>query len=218
MSVIAIVGMGPLVGLSVARKWGRQGYKVAMISRTQSKLDAYAKDLKGEGIESRGYSADVRDAASLNAAYAAIKLDFGAIDVLEYSPTEWVPGKSYGPLDTTVESATDHFNLLVAGAITSVHAVLPDMAAKGKGALLFCTGTSAHGPMPFITSLAISNAGLRNYVRCLVDELKLKGIYVGTLSIGVGIQRDGTRNDPDRIVDAIYDMFEKQDRTDEIWA
>jgi short-subunit dehydrogenase len=218
MSVIAIVGMGPLIGLSVARKWGKQGYTVAMISRTQAKLDAYAKELKADGIEAKGYAADVRDPASLKAAYAAIKRDFGAIDVLEYSPTEWVPGKSYGPLDTDVETATDHFKLLVVGAITSVQTLLPDMVAKGKGALLFCTGTSAHHPMPFITSLGISNAGLRNYVRCLVDELKPKGIYVGTLSIGVGIARDGTKNDPDKIVDALYDMFAKQDKTDEIWA
>ena len=188
-----------------------------MISRTQSKLDAYARELQGEGIEAKGYAADVREPASLNAAFAAIKRDFGVIDVLEYSPTEWAPGKSYGPLDTTVESATDHFKLLVVGAITSVQTLLPDMVAKGKGALLFCSGTSAHEPMPFITSLAISNAGLRNYVRCLVDELKPKGIYVGILAIGVGIARDGTQNDPDRIVDRLYDMFEKQDRTDAIY-
>ena len=38
MPVIAIVGVGPGLGLSIARRFGREGYAVALISRTQSRL------------------------------------------------------------------------------------------------------------------------------------------------------------------------------------
>ena len=47
---IVIVGAGPNLGFAVARRFGRQGFKVGLISRTQSKLDDLAAQLEGEGI------------------------------------------------------------------------------------------------------------------------------------------------------------------------
>ncbi|HEV7948517.1 MAG TPA: SDR family NAD(P)-dependent oxidoreductase, partial [Glaciihabitans sp.] len=38
MPVIAIVGAGPGLGAAVARRFGREGFSVALISRDQSKL------------------------------------------------------------------------------------------------------------------------------------------------------------------------------------
>lgn len=41
MPVIAIVGAGPGLGLSIARRFGRQGFAVALISRTPIPLAVY---------------------------------------------------------------------------------------------------------------------------------------------------------------------------------
>ena len=41
MSTIAIVGAGPLLGMGIARKFGKQGFKVALISRSAQSLDKY---------------------------------------------------------------------------------------------------------------------------------------------------------------------------------
>jgi NAD(P)-dependent dehydrogenase (short-subunit alcohol dehydrogenase family) len=38
MSVIAIVGAGPGLGLSIARRFGHEGFSVALISRTPANL------------------------------------------------------------------------------------------------------------------------------------------------------------------------------------
>ncbi len=40
MHTIAIVGAGPGLGAAVARRFGREGFAVALISRDQAKLDA----------------------------------------------------------------------------------------------------------------------------------------------------------------------------------
>jgi PPOX class probable F420-dependent enzyme len=45
MPVIAVVGAGPGLGLAIARRFGREGFRVALISRAQSKLDALAAEL-----------------------------------------------------------------------------------------------------------------------------------------------------------------------------
>lgn len=39
MPVIAIIGAGPGLGRSIARRFGREGFTVALISRTAPKLD-----------------------------------------------------------------------------------------------------------------------------------------------------------------------------------
>lgn len=40
--LIAVAGYGPGISAAVARKFGRQGFKVALISRTKAKLEAAA--------------------------------------------------------------------------------------------------------------------------------------------------------------------------------
>ncbi|MEV4229069.1 SDR family NAD(P)-dependent oxidoreductase, partial [Streptomyces bobili] len=51
MPVIAVIGAGPGLGLSIARRFGKEGFQVALVSRTQDKLDALAARLAEEGIE-----------------------------------------------------------------------------------------------------------------------------------------------------------------------
>lgn len=44
MPLLTIVGAGPGMGLSIARQFGSRGFDVALVSRTQSKLDGLAAD------------------------------------------------------------------------------------------------------------------------------------------------------------------------------
>ena len=56
MPVIAIVGAGPGLGQSIARRFGREGFAVALISRTQSRLDDMVAELASRGIEAAGFA------------------------------------------------------------------------------------------------------------------------------------------------------------------
>jgi NAD(P)-dependent dehydrogenase (short-subunit alcohol dehydrogenase family) len=48
MPLIAIVGAGPGLGLAIARRFGREGFKVALISRAKPRLDALAAELTAQ--------------------------------------------------------------------------------------------------------------------------------------------------------------------------
>ena len=52
----------------MARRFGREGFSVGLVSRTQAKLDDLAAQLEAEGITAAGAAADIRDAAALAAA------------------------------------------------------------------------------------------------------------------------------------------------------
>ena len=68
MTTIAIIGAGRGLGAAVARRFGGEGFDVALISRSQDNVDALAADLSDDGITARGYAANVRDPAALVAA------------------------------------------------------------------------------------------------------------------------------------------------------
>src|SRR4051812_89049 len=86
MTTIAIVGAGPGVGAAVARRFGREGVDVALVSRTQSNLDTLAAALTAEGVNARGFAGDVRDREALDRALTEAADTLGPIEVLQYSP------------------------------------------------------------------------------------------------------------------------------------
>ena len=61
MPTLAIIGAGPGLGAAVARRFGREGFAVALIARDPVKLEELAADLSADGVTAQGFSADVRD-------------------------------------------------------------------------------------------------------------------------------------------------------------
>src|SRR5690242_8271174 len=102
MATIAIYGAGPSLGHAVARRFGREGFQVALVARNRGDLDEKVRALADDGVEAAGFQADIADADEALRAVDEIEARFGAIDVLEHSPT---PGALFaGPLE--LEPAT----------------------------------------------------------------------------------------------------------------
>jgi NAD(P)-dependent dehydrogenase (short-subunit alcohol dehydrogenase family) len=88
MPVIAIIGAGPGMGLSIARRFGAEGFQVALVFRTKEKVEALAAQLVADGVEAAAFAADVMRPDTVRSALAAAADRFGPIDVLEYSPAD----------------------------------------------------------------------------------------------------------------------------------
>ncbi|WP_199487852.1 SDR family NAD(P)-dependent oxidoreductase [Actinomadura spongiicola] len=148
---LVVVGAGPGLGMGVARAFGRQGFRVGLIARTQSRLNALVTDLADLNIEAAAFTADIRDRDSLTAALDVARDALGPVDVLQYSPSP--SGPITNAVQTTVESMTAQFELHMLGAVTAVGRVLPDMRARGSGTLLLTTGVSSTIPAPFLANV-----------------------------------------------------------------
>lgn len=214
MKTLVIIGAGKGLGLSLAKRFGKEGFRVALVARNEEKLQEMVKELESNGIESSYFLADIFRKEQINEAINSIKHKYGKIDVLEFSPT----AGNYPPtgvLELTSENVKDVFAGQVASAIDVVNAVLPDMLDDKNGALLFTTGLSSLYPMSMLGNLGIAMSGLRNYVANLKTELTSKGIFIGHRALGVQIkdQGSGTVNDPDVIADMWYNTY--LDRT--VW-
>ncbi len=142
MTTFALVGAGAGLGLATARRFGNAGHTVALISRNAGKLEFLIADLTRDGIQAHGFTADVLDIESLDAApYAAAKT-LGPMEILRYSP---VPRADFMKpvLDTSADDLDAPLAFSVKGPVTAVNAVLPGMRALGRGTLLFVNGGSA---------------------------------------------------------------------------
>jgi short-subunit dehydrogenase len=71
MSVV-IVGAGPNLGAAIARRFGREGMPVGLVSRNREKLELLTRDLGQEGITADFAPADIRDATALSSAIGSL--------------------------------------------------------------------------------------------------------------------------------------------------
>ncbi|MFC3747060.1 SDR family NAD(P)-dependent oxidoreductase [Paenibacillus sp. GCM10012306] len=208
-----IVGAGPGVGNHVAKKFGLNGFRVILISRSLNSLNTYVDALRSEGIEAYGITADAGCVESLEKAFDQIKQTYGVTDVLVYNAVTLVVGK---PTTLTPETLLNNLSVDVAGALTSALQVIPDQRKRKEGTILFTGGSIALHPSPDYSSLSIGKAAMRNLALTLAAELAPEGIFVGTVTIS-GVVQAGTDFDPERIANVYWDLFEKRDQYEVIY-
>ncbi|MER7922994.1 SDR family NAD(P)-dependent oxidoreductase [Streptomyces sp. NPDC096057] len=209
MTTFALIGAGPGLGAAVARRFGRHGFDIALISRSQPHLDTLAAQLGEDGVAARGFAADVRDPDALDAALDAATSTLGPIEVLQYSP---IPHKDFMKpvLETTAADLQGPFAFSVGGPVTAVRNVLPGMRDLGRGTLLFVNGGSAVQPHPDRAGTSIAFAAESAYARLLHDQLAPDGIHVAQLIIPGAITPGDDRKDPDVLAGLLFDLHRER--------
>lgn len=205
MPTIAIVGAGPGLGAAVARRFGAEGFSIALISRDQVKLDVLAAELGAGGLTARGYAADVRDPASLEAALAQAAGDLGPITVLQYSP---LPSRDYlrPVLDLTPELALEALSFSALGLIHAARAVLPAMREAGDGSIILINGGTSVKSRPDFAGTSVAFPAESAYGEMLHDALADEGVHVVQLVIPGGIPKLRLENGIDDVAQRIWEI------------
>ncbi|MFJ8948313.1 SDR family NAD(P)-dependent oxidoreductase [Streptomyces sp. NPDC102395] len=203
MTTFALVGAGSGLGLATARRFGREGFDIALISRSHNHLDALAAGLEEEGISARCFAADVRDPQALAAALVAATATLGVIEVLQYSP---VPQAEFMKpvLDTTATDLDGPLAFSIKAPVTCVNAVLPGMRELGRGTLLFVNGSSAVRPNPKVAGTSIAFAGESAYAQMLHTALAPENIHATQLIIPGAISPDSATSSPEVLAERLY--------------
>ncbi len=212
MTTIAIIGAGKGLGAAVARRFGKEGHAVGLISRHQGRLDALAAELEQDGVQAKGFVADVRDPASIAAALEQVTETLGPIEVLQYSP---LPQKDFmrPVLETTPADLTGPIEFSIYGPVAAVHQVLPGMRFLPEGStpsILFVNGGSAVKPGRNVTGTSVAFAGQAAYAQLLHEVLGEEGIYVGQLIIGGRIIEGDQEKDPAVLAGHLWELHTKR--------
>jgi NADP-dependent 3-hydroxy acid dehydrogenase YdfG len=225
-----VLGVGPGLGMSIAHRFGAEGFRMALVSRSAARHDGYVAALAERGVEAAAFAADVTDTGQLRAALDAARARFGEIEMLYYGPGAIDLDVQLSDIRETTAAAARAAMEIAYPALDAVNAVLPGMLERGAGGLLFAGGLSGQVPMPMLGSLVLPSAALRQYVLTLNASLAPLGVYAGALTIGGVIERgdihamllaDPQRPDlplhtldPDAIAAEAWDLYAERDRAE----
>lgn len=199
-SVCAVVGAGSGIGLSVAKRFAREGFSVALLARRADELEEHAAALRAEGADARGFPADAGDFDSLGGALTRIDQELGQPEVLVYNAAVL---RRAAPTSLSGADLLSDFKVNVAGALVCAQHVAAGMRERKRGTILLTGGGLALSPHADFASLAVGKAGIRSLAGSLAGELEPAGIHVATVTI-CGFVKPGTHFDPDKIADVYY--------------
>jgi short-subunit dehydrogenase len=229
MRTIAIFGAGPALGRATAHRFGKDGFRVALVARDRDRLDDLVRELDAAGVEAAGFPGDLSDVAAAPHLVDAIEHRLGPIDVLAYGPT---PNTNVlgGASGIDVATASGLLDMFVLAPVALVRRVLPGMLERGDGALLFALGGSAKYPQPHVAAGGLALAGLYNYALTLHADLAPSHVYAGALLIGALIEGSAAHRQaaewsvdghapsvvaPADLAEHLWDMYTRRDRAED---
>jgi short-subunit dehydrogenase len=205
MKTALIIGVGPGLGLALAKKFFLQDFKVVMVARSLEKLEDYSKNISGSGNGIACYQADVGNRESIGSAIDKILLERGTPDVTIYNVSILRPAS---PAKIDYTTFIEDFNVNVGGALITYQKIRPVLLEKGSGMLLFTGGGLSLSPFHEFASLGVGKAGLRNLVISMAQENETTGIKIYTITIN-GMIEKGTFFDPEKIAENFYEVYDK---------
>lgn len=211
MKTIIICGAGRGLGNHIAKRFGKEGYRVVLFARNIDSLKKYQYELQSSGIETYIHQADAASPESLSEAISWSRSQFGTPDVFYYNVGNTCADKP-GQMD--YRQLMEHFQMDVASAYHCVKEITDKDFSSKKGAVIFTGGGLGEYPISMFTPLSIDKAALKALAFLLHDELQPKGIYVGILTVCGSIGNDSYMS-PERMADAVWTMNENRDKCEE---
>src|ERR1700722_7855224 len=191
-----LIGAGPGVGAAIARRFGREGFRATLISRSEG-LDATAAGLRDEGMDVTPVVSDVADLDGYGATLRKLYEAPDAPGVLVYNASMLVPD---GILTSTVEHLREANDIDVIGAIVAAQVTAPVLRAAGSGTILFTGGGFADNPLPPFATISMGKAALRVAATLVAAEVGGDGVHAASVTI-VGQVAPGTAFDPNNIAE-----------------
>ena len=206
--VCAIIGVGPGNGVSFAKKFSEEGYRVAICSRN---LD-FLKNTTQEIENTYPFRYDVLDLKTPFNVFSEIKEELGPVNVLIYN----AGAGQFANIDkATVETFQSAWEVNARGLFLAVKAILPDMREASSGNIVVIGATASLrgniGTVPF----ASAKAAQRSLAQSLAKQLGPENIHVSYVIVDgvIGLERtkknmpytpDEFFMDPDEIAQSVY--------------
>ena len=193
-----MVGAGPGISASLARRYAREGYDIGLIGIDAGRVQELAGELEALGSAVQSAVVDITDVAAATGAVSEIGSHFGAVDVLHFNPSAFT---EKDPLELTVDQLLADVALGVGALLTAVQAARPYLR---EGSRITVTGSmAADKPWHRAASLGVQKAGVRNLVHSLDATVRPAGIRAVSVTVRGTLAKDGPFT-PDRVAEALH--------------
>ena len=191
-----IVGTGPGISASLARRLAALGVKVGLVARDVGKLGPLAAE-----TGATTFKADAAEATAVAALFADVDKRLGEPDIVVYNPS----ARAHGPLTELDPAAVEKALAITAfGGFLVTQQAAKRMVPSGHGAILLTGATASVKAFPHSAAFAMGKFALRALAQSAARELGPKGIHVAHFVID-GSVRSARRSDPANNPDSTLD-------------
>lgn len=194
---VLVTGGGTGIGKACAAEAARQGAKVVICGRTQSKLEEVAVSISGEGLAVDLVVADVTDEADVEKAVRTTITFAGNIRGVVANAGGGGMLAPYHRQD--VAEYRRVLDLNVVGTMLSIKHSVPHMVKAGGGSFVGMSSIAATATHPVFGAYPVAKAGIDAMMRNAADEYGAAGVRFNSVQPGFvtteimeGIPRDSS--------------------------
>lgn len=208
--VAVITGGSGVLCSKMAQELARQQVKVAIIGRTESKVEAVKEEIVAAGGTAVAITADVLNKDSLLAAKEQILEQFGRIDFLingaggnhpdAITEKEYYEANSTGLsfFDLQENGFSDVFSLNFTGTFLACQVFGEALLQAESPAIINISSMSAYTPLTKIPAYSAAKAAINNFTSWMAVHFAETGLRVNAIAPGFFI----TQQNKDLLVDA----------------
>lgn len=201
---VIVTGGGGGIGGATCRRFAREGARVAVFDMHLDAAQHVADDIAAVGGQAAAFRCDITRRDDVEAAVAAVRAQFGPIDVL-VNNAGWDIFKPFTKTEPHEWDKLIAINLV--GALHMHHAVLPGMVERKAGRIINIASDAARVGSSGEAVYAACKGGLVAFSKTLAREHARHGITVNVVCPGptdtalFAGYKAGASN-PDKLVDA----------------
>lgn len=218
-NTIIVCGHGPGISDAVARRFGKEGFSVALVARSEERLQKAAASLFDSGVTAKAFACDLGDPAAVRAMVKSVHDSMGPVTVLHWNAFRGAAG------DLTTCTTDDLRAVLdvgVHGMVAAIQESLSDLRASKGSVLVTGGGLALYDPRVDAMAvswgamgLAVSKAAQHKIVGMLNQKLAPEGIYVGEVVVlgtvkGTAFDGGNATIEASAIAERFWDMHQNR--------
>jgi short-subunit dehydrogenase len=170
--VVVVTGAGAGAGRAIAERFGKSGWRVALIARSETRLDDARRSIEAAGGKALAAPTDVADCKAVFAARDQVLDAWGRIDA-------WVNAAMATVVSPVAEMTAEEYRRVTEvtylGCVHGTLAALEPMRAARTGAIVQVGSALAYRAIPLQSAYCASKFAIRGFTDALRTELLHEG-------------------------------------------
>lgn len=175
-----VTGASSGIGRELARQFAANGFEV-VVAAEDGELGSAANDLAHSGANVQAVQADLSTREGGEKLMEAIAATGRQVDALALNAGV---GNGGAFVDVPLADEERLITLNIGSTVHLAKRIVPDMARRGAGRVLFTSSVASQMPGPYYATYAASKAFIQSFAQALRYELKDSGVTVTALLPG----------------------------------
>jgi len=179
--IAVVTGAAGGIGSGIAKAYAAEGAVLALVDRNAKKLAEIVETITAGGGTAIGFTAELRDPASIASTFAQIKGQVGSPDILVNNAGI---DTTSDVVDMPIAMWDEMIEINLRSVFLCTQQVLRDMIARKWGRIINTASQLGHKGAPQMAHYAAAKAGVIAFTRSLAYEVAPHGVTVNAVCPG----------------------------------